>query len=252
MRSESILAWPNEDIAAQKAKRIAIETELKELEQDFDYLLGNRLSPDQFKERMKDIFDRLVKADPDRQKEFLREIFTKIEVHRSNQIKLVWKLPNGCDSGGRGFAYRNKTGGWRSFIRTTFPPPEFSIIKPFCAYPVYRDADFLHQKYTLEKLSCEEIAAQISSSRTTVLKWLKLCGIRPRRSDYKDKGNSTPFGSTPKENRVIEKMKALRDKRYSYWKIAEILNAINTRTKTGKGIWHARTVQRILNDLNVI
>lgn len=63
---------------------------------------------------MKDIFDRLIKSDPDRQKEFLREIFTKIEVHKSKQIKLVWKLPdsgsNGCDSGGRRFAQGKERG----------------------------------------------------------------------------------------------------------------------------------------------
>jgi DNA invertase Pin-like site-specific DNA recombinase len=111
LKNESILSWLNEEIQAQKVIKEALEKELVELEQDYQYFLGNRLSSDQFKERMKGIFDRLTKADPDRQKEFLREIFTKIEVHRSNQIKLVWKLPSGCDNGGRGFAYRNETGG---------------------------------------------------------------------------------------------------------------------------------------------
>lgn len=115
MKNESVLAWLNESISSQKSKKAVLEAELKAVQADYEYLLGNRLSPDQFKERMKDIFDRLTKSDPDRQKEFLREIFTKIEVHKSNQIKLVWKLPDsgsdGCDSGGRRFAQGEEWGG---------------------------------------------------------------------------------------------------------------------------------------------
>jgi phosphopentomutase len=139
-------------------------------------------------------------------------------------------------------------GGYRSSIRSSVPPPEFSIHKPFKVVSPFKDKAFLHQKYVVERLSCEEIARQISSSRTTVLKWLKLSGIKTRRSDYKNTGNNIPFGTTQKEMKVIEKMRVLRQKGYSFWKIAEILNAMGTQTKTSRGKWQARTIQRVLDN----
>jgi hypothetical protein len=41
-------------------------------------------------------------------------------------------------------------------------------------------------------------------------------------------------------------MVELRGKGFSYWKIADILNAMKVPTKTRKGKWHARSVQQIL------
>lgn len=41
-------------------------------------------------------------------------------------------------------------------------------------------------------------------------------------------------------------MRELRDKGFSYWKIADVLNAMKVPTKTRKGKWHARTHQAII------
>jgi hypothetical protein len=64
----------------------------------------------------------------------------------------------------------------------------------------FKDKSFLHQKYVVEGLSCEEIATQIFSARTTVLKYLKI-------HEFRDKG-------------------------LSYWKIADVLNTMKIPTKT--------------------
>ncbi|TVQ80873.1 MAG: hypothetical protein EA369_01430 [Bradymonadales bacterium] len=48
-----------------------------------------------------------------------------------------------------------------------------------------------------------------------------------------------------KRAETIEKMKELREKGYSYWKISEILNTLKVPPKTKKGRWHARTVQNV-------
>ena len=49
-----------------------------------------------------------------------------------------------------------------------------------------------------------------------------------------------------RELAAIEKMKQLRDKGVSYWKIADTLNTMNIETKNGCGRWQARPVQKTL------
>lgn len=49
-----------------------------------------------------------------------------------------------------------------------------------------------------------------------------------------------------RELAAIEKMKALRAQGFSYWKIADVLNTMGVRTKTGRGKWQARSVQKTL------
>ncbi len=47
----------------------------------------------------------------------------------------------------------------------------------FPVNPGYLNPAFLQQKYVVEGLSCEEIAAIIGSARTTILKYLKRFNI---------------------------------------------------------------------------
>lgn len=49
-----------------------------------------------------------------------------------------------------------------------------------------------------------------------------------------------------REQEVITKVQDLRQRGFSYWKIAAILNAMKVPTKTRRGRWHARSVQMIL------
>ncbi|AYF45735.1 recombinase domain protein [Halobacteriovorax sp. BALOs_7] len=54
-----------------------------------------------------------------------------------------------------------------------------------------------------------------------------------------------------RESEAIRKMIELRDKGYSYRKIAEILNTMKVPTKTGKGGWHGKTVYQIIAKRNI-
>lgn len=49
-----------------------------------------------------------------------------------------------------------------------------------------------------------------------------------------------------REAEVVEKMQELRRQGYSYWKIAEILDAMKVPTKTRRAAWKAATVMKIL------
>ena len=49
-----------------------------------------------------------------------------------------------------------------------------------------------------------------------------------------------------RELEVIEKMKSLRDKGFSYHKIADVLNSMKIPTKTRKGLWRGKTVWQVL------
>ncbi len=44
----------------------------------------------------------------------------------------------------------------------------------------------------------------------------------------------------------IFKMREFKDKGYSYWRIADVMNTMKIPTKTRKGKWHAKTVYNIL------
>ena len=122
--------------------------------------------------------------------------------------------------------------------------------------PLYKNKFFLHQKYVVEGLSCEEIASQIFSARTTVLKYLRIHGRpirevgtnqkRVRGLAYGMKVKERSLAEHKREQEAVLKMRELRDKGFSYWKIADVLNTMKVTTKTRKGRWHARTVLAIL------
>jgi hypothetical protein len=120
----------------------------------------------------------------------------------------------------------------------------------------FKSKSFLQQKYVQEGLSCGEIANQIFSARTTVLKYLKLHGIPVRESGSNQKRKrGLAYGKKIESRHVIDharelentkKMRELRDKGFSYWKIAEVFNTLKIPTKTRKGKWHAKTIHQIL------
>ena len=135
-------------------------------------------------------------------------------------------------------------------------PFELTEIIDFNYIPKFMDKEFLHDRYIKKKLTSDEIAAEICSSRSTVLKYLKEFGIPTRERSYVKRSKNTAYGQEIKnfktveiesENRRIEDMKKLLDKGYSYRKIAEILNDLNVPTKQGKSLWDAKVIHQILN-----
>jgi|GEM_PF-2950932 len=119
---------------------------------------------------------------------------------------------------------------------------------------------FLYQKYVAEGLNPAQIAAQTFSCRATVMARLRAFGIPPRHEaeGYKTR-SQLGFGEAIRRGRVvahqreqaaIRKMQKLRERNWSYWKIAEVMNDWGVKTKTGKGKWHARPVQQILDRIS--
>lgn len=145
-----------------------------------------------------------------------------------------------------------------------FPPTKTVMISRLQHLPLFRSEFFLRQKYLEEGLSTRQIAALIFSSRSAISANLKKFGIPLRSEDVAHKTNKGQLGYGEKrrcgqekihqrEVAVIEKMKTLRDQGFSYWKIAEILTAMEVPTKNRRAGWKAATVMKILkantNDL---
>ncbi len=133
---------------------------------------------------------------------------------------------------------------------------EFNWQKPF------KNAQLLHKNYVVDRLSAIEIAKKFSCSKSTFLKYLKLNNIpireacvaihKNRNVRYGEKNRSRRRMSHEREQEVIQKMVFLRDKGYSYRKIAEILDTMKIPTKTRKTKWQARVVQEILKRVSKV
>jgi hypothetical protein len=95
------------------------------------------------------------------------------------------------------------------------------------------------------------------------LKYLKIHGIpirkvgtnqkRARGLAYGQKVKDRSLAKHKREQEAVLKMRELRDQGFSFWKIADVLNAMKVATKTTGGKWHGRTVQAILlnNECNL-
>lgn len=145
---------------------------------------------------------------------------------------------------------------------TSFQPLKSIMISSIQYTPLYKNKEFLHQKYVVERLSTVEIAHLILSARSTVSKYLKAHGIPLRESDRmlkKRPGYGLAYGKRiinrqeilhKREQDNIKKMNELRDQGFSYWKIADIFNSMKIPTQTGKGKWYAKTIHQILHPKN--
>lgn len=112
----------------------------------------------------------------------------------------------------------------------------------------------------VEGLSIADIAIQTFSSTSTVHKYLSRYNLPLRSTDTKTRsrlryGESLKNGRVcgeRKELRTIAKMQDLRDRRFSYWKIADVFNSMKIPTKTGRGKWHARYIQKLLEEGHMV
>jgi predicted DNA-binding protein YlxM (UPF0122 family) len=134
-----------------------------------------------------------------------------------------------------------------------------SVIFDFRTTPFYKDESFLRENYVEKGLNISELAALCFSSRTAVRNSLKRFGIpiktqdqllkTPQRLKYGEMRRKREIVANQRELLAIEKMKALRAQGFSYWKIADVLNAMGVRTKTGRGMWQARSVMKVMKVL---
>lgn len=105
----------------------------------------------------------------------------------------------------------------------------------FLAKSIFKDKAFLHQKYTMEKLSMKQIADICSSSRPTISKHLKLHGIAARGHHERIKLNKGQLAvgerrwrgavqENKAEGRIVSLIVDLRGQGYSYRQIAAWLD----------------------------
>ncbi|MCX6125757.1 MAG: recombinase family protein [Proteobacteria bacterium] len=141
--------------------------------------------------------------------------------------------------------------------QSEFPHLEVTEIIEFTVIPKHKDEFFLREKYLSEGLSTRQISDLIFSARSTVVDALKGFGIPLRDADQTPwyRRGQVGYGTKVVKGRVavnqreldtIKHMADLRDKGFSYWKIAEILNAMGVPTKSRRAQWQAATVMKIL------
>lgn len=96
------------------------------------------------------------------------------------------------------------------------------------------------------KLVRQILAAVSEWEKCLIVQKLRASRLRIRRAGERCEGRK-PYGSTPGELAVIEKIKAWRKERKSFAEIAAALNADNVTTRSGPGTkWHPTQVQRVL------
>jgi Recombinase len=141
--------------------------------------------------------------------------------------------------------------------QSDFPHLEVTEIIEFTVIAKHKDEFFLRQKYLSEGLSTRQISDLIFSARSTVVEALKGFGIPIRDADKTPwyRRGQVGYGTRVVNGRLtvnqrevdsIKKIAELRDKGFSYRKIAEILNAMGVPTKSRRAQWQAATVMKIL------
>ena len=136
------------------------------------------------------------------------------------------------------------------------PPPEVVVTIPFLSKPLFKDKEFLHQRYCQEGLSLAQIAAEIGSSKEAVRKGLCRFGIAARAHGQHHghpsqarfgirviKGQSLPHLA---EKKVIEAVCGYRSQGFTLRQIAEKLGESDIKSKNRGTTWHPEMIRRIL------
>jgi hypothetical protein len=123
--------------------------------------------------------------------------------------------------------------------------PNPVVISSIKQTPEFKNRTYLYEKYVIQGLTPGQIAKEILSARSSVLKYLRIYNIPLRPADEESTRRRPPaFGerrlsgkvvTNILELRVVEMMKDLRSEGLSYWKVAERLNQLKIPTKTSKG-----------------
>ncbi len=96
------------------------------------------------------------------------------------------------------------------------------------------------------KLVRQILAAVSEWEKCLIVQKLRASRLRMRRSGQRCEGRK-PYGETPDERQIVERMKAWRTERKSFKEIAEALNADGVPPRSGvESKWHPTQVQRVL------
>ena len=132
-----------------------------------------------------------------------------------------------------------------------------SMISTLQSTPLYRNEEFLRQRYREKQLSTGQIAREIRSARSTVKEALETFGIQLRSIDDAHKlnkgqvayGEKVIKGKTVRhcaEQRVLKQMLKLRNEGASFGKIANWLNSEGIPTKNRTAAWDRPTVYKVI------
>lgn len=145
----------------------------------------------------------------------------------------------------------------RKVSSTTSSAPQVIDIIDFIFEALWKDKDFLHQKYVLEGLSIAQISAQILSSREAIRRGLIECGIkrkgqgkpglRPAQIPYGYRLSNSVMVPHLAEQKVISSIQKMTTEGLSYRKICEFLTSVGVPTKNRGRAWHPEMIRRILN-----
>jgi hypothetical protein len=131
----------------------------------------------------------------------------------------------------------------------------------FIHEPLWKDKDFLHQKYVIEGRSIRQISEEILSSRAAVRDRLIEFGIkrkaqgkpglRPAQVPYGHRLSNGVMVPHLGEQRVLSSVKKMVSNGLSYRKVCEFLTSVGVPTKKRGQRWHPETVRRLLNTKTV-
>lgn len=135
---------------------------------------------------------------------------------------------------------------------TTESSPKFTIISSICTMPLFKNKEFLSEKYEVEGLSARQIALLIGCSHSVINRALESFGITKtlRRGGWVEFGWKMKNGKLVKHIRqqmVIQQMLRKRFRGWSYSKIATWLNAKGIESTSSKSMWYHTTVARIVS-----
>jgi len=148
-----------------------------------------------------------------------------------------------------------------SFLQDPTEPYLVDIIEFRCER-LWKDKDFLQQKYVLEQRSIAQIARETVSSRAAIRGALIRFGIKRReRGKPGRRPAQTPYGYRKAdglivphqgEQKVIEAIQKMVNDGMSYRKICDFLTSIGVPTKRRGRKWHPEMVSRILKSTRAI
>lgn len=140
--------------------------------------------------------------------------------------------------------------------RAALHPQVFDYID-FVLEPLWKDKNFLHEKYVIQGLSIAQIAAQILSSREAVRMGLKGIGIkrkapgkpglRPAQVPYGFRRSEGLLVPHLGEQKIIQSVRKMSNDGLSYRKICEFLTSVGVPTKNKGKSWQPEMIRRILS-----
>jgi DNA invertase Pin-like site-specific DNA recombinase len=151
---------------------------------------------------------------------------SKASVNFWKDVALELRLSNGCDYGKSGGPLEEQS-------QQIFPTIEVAEIISYRHAKPYEDVSFLTDLYVKKGWSLRRISSELGCGKTTVRKILQKSGI----DLIQDNRPSSP---------LKQKANELRNKGKSYQEIADIFNLWKISTSSGKGIWHGKTIRKII------